>query len=76
METQTEKFDLTFDRNKIKGLDVNILGKHISTHNLAGRRVDIWFEYDGKYYWGYQYGIWNTTLHCKRLKRQPKRFMK
>jgi len=38
-------------------------------HNIAGRRVDIWFkDRIGNLWLGVNYGNWTQVVHCKRLK--------
>lgn len=40
-------------------------------HNMAGRRVDVWFrDSNGALWHGVQYGEWTQIVHCKRLKAQ------
>jgi len=34
-------------------------------HNIAGTRVDVWFEFNGKVWWGVQYGEMTQILRCK-----------
>ena len=51
------------------GEQIHEFVKKTSTHNLAGRRVDVWFKLGGIIYWGVQYGIWNEKIHIKATKQ-------
>ena len=35
-------------------------------HNIAGSRIDVWFNHGGKTWHGVQYGEWTQIIHCKR----------
>lgn len=38
----------------------------VGAHNIAGRRYDIWFRFEGSTWHGVQYGDWTQIVHCKR----------
>ena len=41
----------------------------IGSHNLAGRRVDVWFaDSDGREWHGVNYGHNSQLCHCRRLR--------
>jgi len=45
------------------------------SHNIAGIRYDVWFQFEGIQWHGTQYGNNTELCHCKRLKNkawQPK----
>lgn len=72
---QEGKYTLYYSKNQISDVTGNLkfetLKKKISgSHNIAKRRVDVWFKGpDNKIWWGVQYGVWNEILHCKRTKQ-------
>lgn len=37
-------------------------------HNIAGRRYDVWFTFDGKPWRGTTYGDNTQICHCRRIK--------
>jgi hypothetical protein len=41
-------------------------------HNIGGERLDVWFEFGGRIWWGVHYGFNNEIVYCKRT-QQPKR---
>jgi hypothetical protein len=42
---------------------------HVSRHNIAGKRYDVWFTGpDGKTWHGVQYGDNTQICHCRRTK--------
>ena len=43
--------------------------KRVGSHNLAGRRVDVWFtDSDGREWHGINYGHNSQLCHCRRLR--------
>jgi hypothetical protein len=40
----------------------------IGGHNIAGRRVTVWFNFEGSEWIGVLYGENTQVCHCKRLK--------
>ena len=43
--------------------------KRVGSHNLAGRRVDVWFtDSDGREWHGVNYGHNSQLCHCRRLR--------
>lgn len=43
----------------------------IGSHNIAGRRYDVWFDGPDGYVWhGTQYGDWTMVVHCKRTRER------
>ena len=43
--------------------------KHVGRHNIAGNRIDVWFDGpDGHVWHGVQYGDWTDICHCKSTK--------
>lgn len=38
------------------------------SHNIAGKRYDVWFTFEGKPWHGVQFGDNTQILHCKRIK--------
>ncbi len=43
--------------------------KRIGSHNVAGRRVDVWFtDSDGREWHGINYGHNSQLCHCRRLR--------
>jgi hypothetical protein len=49
-------------------LDLKAYGVRFGRHNLAGRRVDFWFKFEGQEWHGYNLGHYSQIAHCKRLK--------
>lgn len=47
-------------------------GHRIGGHNMAGKRYDVWFTFEGTKWHGVTYGIMTQICHCKRLKVSPK----
>jgi hypothetical protein len=37
-------------------------------HNIAGKRIDVWFAFEGRLFWGVNYGDNTQIVHVKRLK--------
>lgn len=37
-------------------------------HNMAGKRTDVWFVFEGRLFWGVNYGDNTQIVHVKRLK--------
>lgn len=37
-------------------------------HNISRTRIDVWFTFEGKDWWGVNYGENSQILHCKKLK--------
>ena len=49
--------------------------KRVGSHNLAGRRVDVWFtDSDGREWHGINYGHNSQLCHCRRLARHDANF--
>ena len=45
--------------------------KRVGSHNLAGRRVDVWFtDSDGREWHGINYGHNSQLCHCRRLRSE------
>jgi hypothetical protein len=43
--------------------------KRVGSHNVAGRRVDVWFvDSDGREWHGVNYGHNSQLCHCRRLR--------
>ena len=43
--------------------------KRVGSHNIAGRRVDVWFtDSDGREWHGVNYGHNSQLCHCRRLR--------
>ena len=40
----------------------------IGRHNIAGKRFDVWFSFEGQKWHGVQYGENTQICHCKRVK--------
>jgi len=50
-------------------LKFQVRHKRIGSHNLAGRRVDVWFtDSDGREWHGVNYGHNSQLCHCRRLR--------
>jgi hypothetical protein len=37
-------------------------------HNIAGKRIDVWFTFEGQDWHGVQYGDNTQICHCKKVK--------
>lgn len=54
-------------------LKLRVRSARTGKHNLAGKRVDVWFTDEAGARWhGVQYGRWTQICHCKRLKSPPR----
>ena len=42
----------------------------VGRHNMAGKRYDVWFTFEGKTWHGTQYGDMTQLLHCKQVKEE------
>lgn len=42
----------------------------IGRHNIAGTRYNVWFVFEGDWWYGVQYGENTQLLHCKRTKEK------
>ena len=52
-------------------LKFRVRHKRVGSHNLAGRRVDVWFtDSDGREWHGINYGHNSQLCHCRRLRMQ------
>lgn len=51
-------------------LSIPIHSIKIGRHNMAGRRFDVWFKFEGSQWHGVQYGDNTQIAHCHRLKKQ------
>jgi hypothetical protein len=49
-------------------LRINTAPPMPSRHNIAGRRYDVWFRFEGQPWHGVQYGDNTQIVHCKRTK--------
>jgi len=50
-------------------LKYHVQYKRVGTHNLAGRRVDVWFtDSAGRKWHGVNYGHNSQLCHCRRLR--------
>ncbi len=50
-------------------LSLPVRSRHIGSHNIAGRREDVWFiGPDGQEWHGVCYGCNTQLCHCRRLK--------
>jgi hypothetical protein len=50
-------------------IKVNTGAVRVGRHNIAGRRYDVWFWFEGDQWHGVQYGDNTQILHARRLKR-------
>ena len=52
-------------------LEYRVRERRQGRHNIAGRRMDVWFTDDmGQPWHGTQYGDWTDICHCRRMKRE------
>lgn len=49
-------------------LDIKVKSYKRGNHNLAGSRIDVWFNFEGEKWHGVQYGEFTQICHCKRIK--------
>ena len=50
-------------------LKFRVRHKRVGSHNLAGRRVDVWFtDSNGREWHGINYGHNSQLCHCRRLR--------
>lgn len=49
-------------------LRLPVYGLRKGYHNIAGKRFDFWFNFNGKQWHGVQYGENTQIAHCKQLK--------
>ena len=65
----TERADGAVVTNWPGVLKFRVRHKRVGSHNLAGRRVDVWFtDSDGRQWHGVNYGHNSQTCHCRRLR--------
>lgn len=50
-------------------LKIHVRHIKIGRHNIAGRRYDVWFVFDGFWWWGVTYGDNTQLCHCKQTKQ-------
>ena len=56
-------------------LKFRVQHKRVGSHNIAGRRVDVWFtDSDGREWHGVNYGHNSQLCHCRRLARHDVSF--
>lgn len=48
------------------------VGVRVGRHNIAGKRYDVWFAFDGNMWHGVTYGDNTQICHCKRTKEVAK----
>lgn len=63
--TFREKYKLT---NWPGTLEIRPYYARTGRHNIAGKRLDVWFKFDGKEFHGIQYGHNTQICHIKRIK--------
>ena len=51
-------------------LKIKTYNEHTGKHNMTGKRIDVWFRFEGQTWWGVQYGYDTDIIHCKRLKEK------
>lgn len=49
-------------------LSIPATGLKVGRHNIAGRRYDFWFRFEGSDWHGVQYGDNTQIAHCRRIK--------
>lgn len=49
-------------------LRLPVQGTKTGRHNIAGKRYDVWFQFEGQAWHGVQYGDFTQICHCKRVK--------
>lgn len=45
-----------------------VTGYRKGRHNIAGKRLDVWFRFEGYCWHGVNYGEMTQILHCKKTK--------
>ena len=50
-------------------LSIPIRAIKIGKHNIAGRRFDVWFTWQGKEWHGVQYGDYTQICHIRQVKK-------
>jgi hypothetical protein len=50
-----------------EGLRFDVKRWRIGKHNIAGQRVDVWFNCGGHVWWGWQVG-YHDLVYCRRTK--------
>jgi len=73
LDGHSKHLPLYFNGKEVKnwcgGLRFTVSHVRHGRHNMAGSREDFWFTGpDGKPWWGYQVGKYNTIAHCRRVK--------
>lgn len=51
-------------------LKISIYNVKIGRHNMAGKRYDVWFMFEGTKWHGITYGDNTQICHCKRTKQK------
>ncbi len=65
----TERSDGAVVSNWPGTLEFRVRHKRVGSHNLAGRRVDVWFaDSDGREWRGVNYSHNSQLCHCHRLR--------
>ncbi len=68
---------LTFPKGSLANIKVNNWPGSLSfpihyvrngRHNIAGKRYDVWFSFEGTRWHGVKYGDMTDICHCKRIK--------
>jgi len=54
-------------------LSIPVRAIKIGSHNVAGRRFDFWFTFEGEEWHGVQYGNNTQIAHCRRLKAKQQK---
>ena len=55
-------------------LEYRVRERRQGRHNIAGRRMDVWFTDDmGQPWHGTQYGEWTQICHCRRIQVKGER---
>lgn len=48
-------------------LDRPVKARRVGRHNIAGKRYDVWFTFEGAEWHGVTYGDNTQLCHCKRI---------
>lgn len=51
-------------------LEFIVIFYRIGKHNICGKRIDFWFNFEGFIWHGVQMGDFNQIAHCKRTKNR------
>lgn len=49
-------------------LRIKVNNSRVGNHNIAGKRIDVWFYFEDNLWHGVHYGQWNDLVHCKQVK--------